>query len=104
MRGWRRPLARRGSGTAARQSSRPECSSTFITSLVGAGTYALLALTTTGDIAPDRLLGLTGGLGGLTGGYLGARLQPHLPETALRLLLGALAIVVGTFYAVQGLR
>ena len=37
--------------------------STFITSLVGAGTYAALALTTTaGDIAPDWLLGLSCGL------------------------------------------
>lgn len=78
--------------------------STFATSLVGAGTYALLALTTTGDIAPDWPLGLACGLGGLAGGYLGAHLQPHLPERALRLLLGALAVVVGTLYAVQGLR
>jgi hypothetical protein len=28
-------------------------------------------------------------------------LQPRLPETALRLLLGALAIVLGGWYAVQ---
>jgi hypothetical protein len=28
-------------------------------------------------------------------------LQPRLPETALRLLLGALAIVLGGLYAVQ---
>ncbi|MET9611986.1 sulfite exporter TauE/SafE family protein [Kitasatospora indigofera] len=77
---------------------------TFATSLAGAGTYALLALTTTGDIAPDWPLGLTCGLGGLAGGYLGAHLQPHLPETALRLVLGTLAAVVGTLYAVQGLR
>ena len=75
--------------------------STFVTSLVGAGTYALLALTAAGDIAPDWLLGLSCGLGGLAGGYLGARLQPHLPETALRLLLGALATAVGTLYAIQ---
>ncbi|MFF1796270.1 sulfite exporter TauE/SafE family protein [Kitasatospora sp. NPDC058263] len=77
--------------------------STFVTSLVGAGTYALLALTTTGDIAPDWLLGLSCGLGGLLGGYLGAHLQPQLPETALRLLLGALAIAVGILYTVHGL-
>ncbi|MFE2914392.1 TSUP family transporter [Kitasatospora indigofera] len=78
--------------------------STFVTSLVGAGTYAALALTSTGDIAPDWPLGLTCGLGGLAGGYLGARLQPHVPDTALCLLLGALAMAVGTLYAVQGLR
>ncbi|MGC5531941.1 sulfite exporter TauE/SafE family protein [Streptomyces anulatus] len=77
---------------------------TFVTSAVGAGTYALLSLTTTGDIAPYWSLGLACGLGGLCGGYLGARLQPRLPETALRLLLGALALGVGALYAVQILR
>ncbi|MFC8337599.1 sulfite exporter TauE/SafE family protein [Streptomyces rubiginosohelvolus] len=77
---------------------------TFVTSVVGAGTYALLSLTTTGDIAPYWSLGLACGLGGLCGGYLGARLQPRLPETALRLLLGVLALGVGGLYAVQLLR
>ncbi|MFJ3520316.1 sulfite exporter TauE/SafE family protein [Streptomyces sp. NBC_01232] len=77
---------------------------TFITSVVGAVTYALLSLAATGDVAPDWLLGLTCGAGGLVGGYLGARLQPHLPETALRILLGTLAVGVGTLYAVQILR
>ncbi|MGW1339097.1 sulfite exporter TauE/SafE family protein [Streptomyces rubiginosohelvolus] len=77
---------------------------TFVTSVVGAGTYALLSLTTTGDIAPYWSLGLVCGLGGLCGGYLGARLQPRLPETALRLLLGVLALGVGGLYAVQLLR
>ncbi|MET8576480.1 TSUP family transporter [Streptomyces sp. NPDC005012] len=75
--------------------------STFVTSLVGAGTYALLSLFTTGEVAPDWVLGLCCGAGGLIGGYLGARLQPHLPETALRLLLGGLAAGVGAVYAVQ---
>ncbi|MFJ8868426.1 TSUP family transporter [Streptomyces sp. NPDC102473] len=74
---------------------------TFVTSLVGAGAYALLSLTTTGDIAPDWALGLACGLGGLCGGYLGARLQPRLPETALRLLLGTLALGIGLLYAVR---
>ncbi|MEU4030262.1 sulfite exporter TauE/SafE family protein [Streptomyces anulatus] len=77
---------------------------TFVTSAVGAGTYALLSLTTTGDIAPYWSLGLACGLGGLCGGYLGARLQPRLPETALRLLLGVLALGLGGLYAVQILR
>ncbi|MFE2289652.1 TSUP family transporter [Streptomyces sp. NPDC059452] len=77
---------------------------TFVTSVVGAGTYALLSLTTTGDIAPYWSLGLACGLGGLCGGYLGAYLQPRLPETALRLLLGVLALGIGGIYAVQILR
>ncbi|MFI6984131.1 sulfite exporter TauE/SafE family protein [Embleya sp. NPDC050154] len=78
--------------------------STFVTSLVGAGTYAALSVVAPGDVAPQWLLGLACGLGGLIGGYLGARLQPHVPETALRLLLGALAAAVGVLYAVQGTR
>ncbi|MFD7480842.1 hypothetical protein ACFV8Z_54670, partial [Streptomyces sp. NPDC059837] len=39
----------------------------------------------------------------LVGRYLGARLQPRLPETALRPLLGMLALAVGVLYAVQAL-
>jgi uncharacterized protein len=77
--------------------------STFLTSLVGAGTYAVLALTATGDTAPNWSVGLACGVGGLCGGYLGARLQPRLPESKLRLLLGTLAVVLGTLYAVQAL-
>ncbi|MGW1957023.1 TSUP family transporter [Streptomyces sp. NPDC001920] len=78
--------------------------STFAASLTGAAAFALLSLTGSGDIAPDWYLGLACGLGGLIGGYLGAHLQPRLPETALRLLLGALATVLGALYAVQSLR
>ncbi|MBH5333355.1 TSUP family transporter [Streptomyces pactum] len=74
---------------------------TFVTSVLGAVTYALLSLTAMGEVAPDWLLGLSCGAGGLLGGYLGARLQPRLPETALRLLLVVLATGVGALYAVQ---
>ncbi|WP_231329552.1 sulfite exporter TauE/SafE family protein [Actinomadura graeca] len=77
--------------------------STFVTSVVGASTYAVLALTTGGDIAPAWGSGLLCGLGGLIGGYLGARLQPRLPEVALRLLLGVMAITVACLYVVQSL-
>ncbi|MFJ5811588.1 sulfite exporter TauE/SafE family protein [Streptomyces sp. NBC_01426] len=75
--------------------------STFATSVVGAATYALLSLAGSGSIAPHWFLGLACGLGGLIGGYLGARLQPHLPEKALRLLLGTLAAGVGGLYAIE---
>ncbi|MDQ1016508.1 sulfite exporter TauE/SafE family protein [Streptomyces afghaniensis] len=76
---------------------------TFATSLVGAAAYALLSLTSSGEVAPDWWLGLAFGTGGLMGGYLGARLQPRLPDRALRLLLGALATAVGMLYAAQAL-
>ncbi|MFB6531824.1 sulfite exporter TauE/SafE family protein [Streptomyces sp. NPDC056399] len=74
---------------------------TFATSLVGAAAFVLLSLAGSGDIAPDWWLGLACGLGGLAGGYLGARLQPRLPERALRLLLGVLAAAIGVFYAAR---
>ncbi|MEU6227292.1 sulfite exporter TauE/SafE family protein [Streptomyces sp. NPDC047042] len=76
---------------------------TFATSLVGAAAYALLSLVAPGDVAPDWWLGLACGTGGLIGGYLGARLQPRLPEPALRLLLGALAASLGALYAARAL-
>lgn len=78
--------------------------STFVTSIVGAATYALLSLAAAGEVAPDWLLGLSCGAGGLLGGYLGAHLQPHLPEKTLRLLLGTLATGIGALYAAQILR
>jgi hypothetical protein len=77
--------------------------STFLTSVVGAGTYALLALAAPGPVAPQWTLGLACGLGGLVGGFLGARLQPRLPQTALRLLLGVVAIALAVSYVVQSL-
>lgn len=76
-------------------------SSTFLTSVIGATTYALLALAGPGSIAPVWSLGLSCGLGGLAGGYLGAHLQPHVPEKSLRFLLGGLAAVLGGWYAFQ---
>jgi uncharacterized membrane protein YfcA len=77
--------------------------STFVTSVVGAVTFAVLSRTTSGSIAPDWPIGIACGLGGLVGGYLGARLQPHLPERALRLVLGGLAATIGALYLLQGL-
>ncbi|MFD5557314.1 TSUP family transporter [Streptomyces sp. NPDC127068] len=77
---------------------------TFLTSVVGAGTFGLLALGGSDDIAPLWFLGLACGLGGLAGGYLGARLRTRLPERALRALLGVLVTAVGALYAVQSVR
>jgi len=75
----------------------------FAASIVGALTYAALALVKHRDIAPNWSLGILCGLGGLIGGYLGARLQLFLPETALRLMLGLTAIAVGACYVVQAI-
>ncbi|CAL9522123.1 hypothetical protein SUDANB174_03839 [Streptomyces sp. enrichment culture] len=90
-----------GRGTPVATVAPAALAATFTTSIVGAAPYALLSLAITGDVAPDWLLGLTCGAGGLLGGYLGAHLQPRLSETALRLLLAALATGVGALSAAQ---
>jgi hypothetical protein len=52
----------------------------LLTSLAGARTYGIPALTTSGNIAPHRTLGPPCRAGGLIRGYLRARPQPYLPE------------------------
>lgn len=78
--------------------------STFATSIVGALTYVALSFVASGDISPHWTLGIACGLGGLVGGYLGARLQPRMPERALRLLLGVLACALAVLYLTDALR
>jgi hypothetical protein len=91
-----------GRGTPITELAPAVLASTFLTSIAGAAGYVVLAATgTTGDVAPDWTLGLLSGAGGLIGGYLGARLQPRVPERALRLLLGILATALAALYAVQ---
>jgi uncharacterized membrane protein YfcA len=73
--------------------------STLVTSIAGIVTFELLALHESGTVGPDWGIGVAVGLGGLAGSYAGARLQPHLPEDALRRLLGGLALAVALRYA-----
>jgi uncharacterized protein len=90
-----------GSGMAVAVVAPAALASTFVTSIVGAVTFAVLAQFTQGSIAPDWPIGISCGLGGLVGGNLGARLQPFVPETALRMLLGCLAVIIGSLYLIQ---
>jgi uncharacterized membrane protein YfcA len=92
-----------GRGLPIAQVAPAALTSTFVASIAGAATYGLIALTAGGDIAPRWTLGLLCGLGGLIGGYLGARLQPRLPETGLRALLGALATGLAVLYFAQAI-
>ena len=71
---------------------------TFLTSIVGIATYAVLQLVHGGDIAPEWTLGIAIGLGGFVGSYMGARLQSRLPERSLRRLLGLIACIVAARY------
>ena len=71
---------------------------TFITSVAGIATYQILQFSQGGAIAPEWILGAFLGAGGLAGSYCGARLQSHVPEQALRRLLGLVACVVAARY------
>src|SRR5215211_2762320 len=74
---------------------------TFVTSVAGVAFYELLATTSFGAnmaIAPDWLLGLTLGVGGLAGTYAGARLQKHVPDRLIRGVLGTLVTLLALRY------
>jgi uncharacterized membrane protein YfcA len=74
---------------------------TFVTSAAGVAFYELLASTGFGGgapIAPDWLLGLTLGVGGLAGTYAGARLQRYVPERLIRGVLGTLVTLLAIRY------
>ena len=90
-------------GLSVRVVAPAALASTYLTSVVGIATYAVLSLRGGGNIAPDWVLGLFLGAGGLIGGYLGASLQGRIAEQTLRRVLGLLALVLGVRYLVIGI-
>jgi uncharacterized membrane protein YfcA len=88
-----------GSGRSPTEVAPATLASTFVTSIAGVITFVVLSTQHAAPVAPDWGVGLALGLGGLLGGYTGARLQPHLPETAIRRLLGVLVLAIGLRYA-----
>jgi uncharacterized membrane protein YfcA len=74
---------------------------TFVTSVAGVVFFEALAALHFGaqaGIAPDYLLGVVLGVGGLAGTYAGARLQQYIPDLGIRVLLGTLITVLGLRY------
>ncbi len=71
---------------------------TLVTSIAGIATFVVLSTNSNATVAPDWGVGIALGVGGLLGGYTGARLQPHLPEAAIRRLLGLLVLAIGIRY------
>jgi uncharacterized protein len=88
-----------GSGRSPTEVAPATLASTFVTSIAGVVTFVILSVERSAPVAPDWAVGVALGVGGLLGGYTGARLQPHLPETAIRRLLGALVLAIGLRYA-----
>jgi uncharacterized membrane protein YfcA len=68
---------------------------TFLTSVAGVLCYMLIApFFPEQSVAPDWMLGLLFGIGGMAGMYCGARCQKFVPATAIKWLLGV--VIVGT--------
>lgn len=76
---------------------------TFLTSAVGVIAYQVMELLDSGatDIAPVWALGISMGIGGIGGSYIGARLQSRVPERRLRQLLGVLCVGLAIRYVVD---
>jgi uncharacterized membrane protein YfcA len=92
-----------GLGFSVAEVAPAALTSTFLTSIVGVATYAVLSLRHSGSIAPDWTVGIAIGIGGLAGGYLGTGLQQRLPEAALKRTLGIVAMALAVRYVVLAL-
>jgi uncharacterized membrane protein YfcA len=88
-----------GSGRSPSDVAPATLASTFVTSIAGVVTFLLLSAHHHGSVAPDWGVGIVLGIGGLIGGYTGARLQPRLPEALIRRVLAVLVVAIGVRYA-----
>jgi len=74
---------------------------TFVTSLAGVSFYQLIAPFYQASgvvVAPNWTLGLSFGVGGMAGMYLGARAQRFIPATYLKILLALIMFGVSISY------
>jgi uncharacterized protein len=91
-----------GSGRPAAEVAPAALASTFVTSLGGVVTFTILSISK-GQVAPNWPTGIALGLGGIIGGYTGARMQSRLPDTLIRRAVGILAIAIAARYLWSGL-
>ena len=89
-----------GSG---RKPSEAAPAATFVTSAGGVITFTILSLQQHISVAPDWPTGIALSLGGLAGGYTGARLQSRMPDVLIRRLVGVLVIAIGAYFLSSGL-
>ena len=80
----------------ARAIAGPALFGTLATSVAGIAVFGLFH-----GVTPDWTLGLLFGAGGLLGAYCGARLQKHLPERWLKLVLALLLTALGISYCAR---
>jgi uncharacterized membrane protein YfcA len=92
-----------GSGRPASEVAPAALASTFVTSAAGVITFMILSVHQHGPVAPSWPTGIALGIGGLAGGYTGARIQSRLPDVLIRRLVGVLVIAIGARYLWLGL-
>ena len=97
------PPALIGSGRKPSEVAPAALASTFVTSAGGVMAFTLLSLHQHTSVAPDWPTGIALGLGGLAGGYTGARIQSRMPDLLIRRILGVLVIAIGAYYFSSGL-
>ena len=91
-----------GSGRPASEVAPATLASTFVTSLAGVITFIILS-SGKAPVAPNWSTGLALGIGGIIGGYTGARMQSRLPDTLIRRITGVLAMAIAARYLWSGL-
>jgi uncharacterized protein len=92
-----------GSGRPAADVAPAALASTFVTSVAGVVTFTILSLHLRSPVAPAGPTGVALGIGGLAGGYTGARLQARLPDALIRRVVGLLVVAIGARYLWSGL-
>ena len=91
-----------GSGRPASEVAPATLASTFVTSLGGVVTFTILSINE-GPATPNWPTGIALGIGGIIGGYTGARMQSRLPDILIRRIVGILAIAIAVRYLWSGL-
>ncbi|MGH3284891.1 MAG: sulfite exporter TauE/SafE family protein [Streptosporangiaceae bacterium] len=91
-----------GSGRPAAEVAPAALASTFVTSLAGVITFTILSVSE-GPVAPNWPTGIALGIGGLAGGYTGARMQSRLPDALIRRIVGTVGIAIAAQYLWSGL-
>ncbi len=78
---------------------------TFVTSVAGVAFYTAIApLYPHLSVAPDWLLGILFGLGGMAGMYLGARCQKFVPAKAIKWMLVGIMLFAALKYVFEFIR
>lgn len=75
---------------------------TLVTSIAGVAFYQVLAVIYPNlSIAPDWLLGVLFGLGGMAGMYLGAKCQKHVPAQTIKWMLATIILFTALKYGID---